>query len=70
MAEDDQARIMSSPSSGAGATWGRKPNTEVNERIIALRKSGHSIARTAKLAGCSPTQVKRVWAATKKSAEA
>jgi transposase-like protein len=32
-------------------------------RIVALRAGGKSIAETARLAGCSETQVKRVWAA-------
>ena len=30
--------------------------------MIALRRSGHSINKTAELAGCSPAQVKRIWA--------
>ncbi|WP_350494653.1 helix-turn-helix domain-containing protein [Pseudomonas alloputida] len=33
-----------------------------HDRIIALRTAGHSIAETAKLARCSESQVKRVWA--------
>jgi DNA invertase Pin-like site-specific DNA recombinase len=41
---------------------GRVADTKAHERIIALRKDGHSIAETARLAGTSPTQVKRVWA--------
>ena len=32
------------------------------QRIIALRGAGQSIKRTAELAGCSESQVKRVWA--------
>jgi Site-specific recombinases, DNA invertase Pin homologs len=47
----------------AGKYGGRKANAATHARIIALRSSGHSIARTAKLAGCSESQVKRVWAA-------
>ncbi|WP_143490722.1 helix-turn-helix domain-containing protein, partial [Pseudomonas aeruginosa] len=39
-------------------------------RVIALRRSGHSITRTAELAGCSPSQVKRIWAAEVSQAEA
>jgi DNA-binding CsgD family transcriptional regulator len=36
-------------------------DTTTHERIIALRSGGRSIAETAKLAGCSESQVKRVW---------
>ncbi|MDP1698362.1 MAG: recombinase family protein [Xanthomonadaceae bacterium] len=46
----------------AGRYTGRKPDTKVHERIVALRAAGHSIPETAKLAGCSSSQVKRVWA--------
>lgn len=45
----------------AGKYVGRQANTEVHSRIIALRKGGQSIAQTAKLAGCSESQVKRIW---------
>ena len=45
----------------AGRYVGRQANTTMHERIIALRSSGHSITKTAKLAGCSESQVKRVW---------
>jgi transposase-like protein len=38
----------------------------VHAWIITLRSSGHSIAQTAKLAGCSASQVKRVWALAQK----
>jgi len=41
---------------------GRKPNILAHEQIIALRQSKTSIARTAELANCSVSQVKRVWA--------
>ncbi|MEX8140000.1 recombinase family protein [Acinetobacter baumannii] len=41
---------------------GRKADTKLHERIIALRSGGHSIAKTARLAGCNPSTVKRVWA--------
>lgn len=47
----------------AGKYTGRKADRTTHERIMALRNSGASIARTAKLAGCSVSQVKRVWAA-------
>lgn len=46
----------------AGRYTGRKANTKVHERIVALRISGHSIPETAKLAECSESQVKRIWA--------
>jgi DNA invertase Pin-like site-specific DNA recombinase len=45
-----------------GKYVGRQADTATHERIIALRLGGNSIARTAKLAGCSQSQVKRVWA--------
>ncbi len=45
----------------AGRYTGRKANTKVHERIVALRTAGHSIPET-RLAGCSESQVKRVWA--------
>ena len=46
----------------AGRYTGRKANTKVHERIVALRTTGHSIPETARLAGCSESQVKRIWA--------
>lgn len=45
-----------------GRYVGRKADQAIHERIIALRSGGHSITRTAKLAGVSPSHVKRVWA--------
>lgn len=47
----------------AGKYSGRKADARTHERVIALRTAGHSIAETARLAGCSVSQVKRVWAA-------
>ncbi len=41
---------------------GRKPNLIQHQRIIALRRANETIQRTAKLAGCSESQVKRIWA--------
>ncbi|KPX96931.1 Resolvase, partial [Pseudomonas amygdali pv. myricae] len=41
---------------------GRKPDTKMHERVIALKSGGCSIAETARLAGVSVSQVKRVWA--------
>jgi DNA invertase Pin-like site-specific DNA recombinase len=46
-----------------GKYLGRKPDTSTHENIIALRQAGHTIAKTAKLAGCSASQVKLIWAA-------
>ena len=46
----------------AGRYPGRKPDVVTHDRIIALRGANHTIARTAKLAGCSTAQVKRIWA--------
>lgn len=51
----------------AGRYTGRKANTKVHDRIVALRVGGHSISETARLAGCSESQVKRVWALHKKA---
>lgn len=41
---------------------GRIPDTATHARIIALRRTGLTIKRTAELAGCSTSQVKRIWA--------
>lgn len=46
----------------AGKYVGRKADTVTHERIVSLRAGGKSIEKTAKLAGCSESQVKRVWA--------
>ncbi|WP_423236364.1 recombinase family protein [Amphibiibacter pelophylacis] len=46
----------------AGRYAGRPPDTAMHERIAALRAGGNSIAETAKLAGCSQSQVKLVCA--------
>ncbi|MEQ0584258.1 recombinase family protein [Pantoea dispersa] len=55
----------------SGKYKGRRPEPKTHERIIALRESGMTIARTATLAGCSISQVKRIWAIHKEnSAEA
>ncbi len=44
-----------------GAFAGRKPDVAVHQRIIALRNAGETIRNTANLAGCSVSQVKRIW---------
>jgi DNA invertase Pin-like site-specific DNA recombinase len=41
---------------------GRLPDLATHERIMALRRTGLTIKKTAELAGCSPSQVKRIWA--------
>lgn len=46
----------------AGKYAGRMADVATHQRIIALRSAGQSIKRTAELAGCSMSQVKRVWA--------
>jgi DNA invertase Pin-like site-specific DNA recombinase len=46
----------------AGKYAGRRPDVATHQRIIALRGGGQSIKRTAELAGCSKSQVKRIWA--------
>ena len=52
-----------------GRYSGRPPDTAIHERIAALRAGGNSIAETAKLAGCSVSQVKRVTALNRHSDE-
>lgn len=44
-----------------GKFKGRAPDLVLHERVIALRSSGETISRTAKLANCSESQVKRIW---------
>jgi len=46
----------------AGKYTGRIADTITHARIVALRSAGHTIQRTAKLSGCSVSQVKRIWA--------
>lgn len=45
----------------AGRYGGRTPNHVMNARVVALREGGSSISETARLAGCSVSQVKRIW---------
>lgn len=45
----------------AGKYVGRKPDLATHDSIIALRKAHQTIKRTAELAGCSVSQVKRIW---------
>ena len=46
----------------AGKYTGRLSDTTTHQRIVALREAGQTIKRTAELAGCSQSQVKRIWA--------
>jgi DNA invertase Pin-like site-specific DNA recombinase len=51
-----------------GRYTGRPTDKGTHERIIALRTGGHSIADTARMAGCSESQAKRVWALAQEGA--
>ena len=46
----------------AGKYTGKKRDTKTHQRIVALRTAGQPIDKTAELAGCSVSQVKRIWA--------
>jgi DNA invertase Pin-like site-specific DNA recombinase len=46
----------------SGKYAGRIPDIKTHQRIITLRIAGQSIDHTAELAGCSVSQVKRIWA--------
>jgi DNA invertase Pin-like site-specific DNA recombinase len=46
----------------AGKYSGRKADAATHQRIVVLRSAGQTIERTADLAGCSISQVKRIWA--------
>ena len=46
----------------AGKYAGRVADTAVHQRIVALRRAGQTIRRTAEVSGCSVSQVKRIWA--------
>lgn len=52
-----------------GRFKGRQPDRKLHGRVVALRSAGESIANTAHLAGCSESQVKRIWAAHKRLEE-
>ena len=41
---------------------GRKPDLAIHQRIVTFRNAGQTIRETAQLAGCSESQVKRIWA--------
>ena len=53
----------------AGMYAGRVADTTTHQRIIALRSAGNTILHTAKLSGCSVSQVKRIWAMHKHQKE-
>jgi DNA invertase Pin-like site-specific DNA recombinase len=53
----------------AGKYKGRPAKLAEHARIVTLRSAGHSITKTAELAGCSVSQVKRIWALSKADAE-
>ncbi|TSH90685.1 helix-turn-helix domain-containing protein [Verticiella sediminum] len=55
---------------GAGKYRGRRADPKRRAQVIALRRSGHSINKTAELVGCSPSQVKRIWAIEVSQSEA
>ncbi|MDW3136194.1 recombinase family protein [Vibrio sp. 1288] len=46
----------------AGRYKGRRADPKRRAQVVALRKSGYSINKTAELAGYSAAQVKRIWA--------
>lgn len=46
----------------AGKYAARIPDTTTHQRIVALCGAGYTIKRTAELARCSQSQVKRIWA--------
>lgn len=48
-----------------GKYRGRTANQELRKNIIQLRKLGYGIAATAKMAHCSESHVKKVWAIEK-----
>ncbi len=45
-----------------GKYKGRQPDIKQHANIIALRQAGKTIPKTAELAKCSVSQVKRIWA--------
>lgn len=68
MARDDYERRRERQLQGIDAAKkqgrykGSKPDTKTHQSIIELREAGLTIAKTAKIAGCSESQVKRIWA--------
>ena len=52
-----------------GKYRGRRADPKLHAQVIALRRSGHRIAKTAELAGCSLSQAKRVWAVAANQSE-
>jgi DNA invertase Pin-like site-specific DNA recombinase len=74
MARDDYETRRERQRQGVAKTAhkyaGRIPDTATHVRIVALRRTGLTIKRTAELAGCSTSQVKRVWALQLQQADA
>lgn len=64
--ERQQQGIELAKRAGHYTKVGRKPLLAVHDRIVALRQAGHSIAETARLAGCGTTLVKTVWSKHRK----
>lgn len=52
-----------------GKYGGRRPSLQIHQRIVVLRQAGTTISETARLAGCSVAQVKRIWAMHKAEIE-
>ena len=46
----------------SGKYTGRRPEDTTHQRIVALRRAGHTIQKSAELAGCSAGHVKRILA--------
>ncbi|MEY9142118.1 recombinase family protein [Bradyrhizobium elkanii] len=69
MARDDYEDRRERQSQGiaiakaAGKYKGRSADARKHDQVLALRKSGHSISRTAALTGYSVATVKRIYAA-------
>src|SRR3546814_14086713 len=59
----ERQRQCSAFAKAAGRSGGRKGDRATHARIVALREAGRRIAKTAELADCDRSTVKRVWAA-------
>ena len=58
--DQDGQGVQSAKASGKHT--GRKPDDATHQRIVALRRTGHTIQKTAELAGCSASHVKLILA--------
>ncbi len=54
--------LLAGSAMAAGKYAGRIPDITAHQRIVTLRGAGQTIKLTAKLVGCSESQVKRIWA--------